>query len=437
MLVLFIFKCFFLLQMNIISNYTSSKICEKCIDHAITSYIFINRTRYIRNRLDTCIINMLDKLDELNEPENKIFIEISQNSILPMEEQYDENLLLDELDDIDEAKLKVEVLEDEFRIKSESDEGSESDTKSDIMNVKEENTINKTNTQKLVNGYTITKNNIDVCSEFLTFKKKKPFIKRHCKFTCPLCNKHFISEHYLKRHVLKHINKKVECKICNYHFKSKFNLFEHIKMTHLLNGKTRYSCNTCGRMFEKDTKRLAHEKCHLARFCELCSKTFVSQKHHDTHMQRHAMKLNILSRKKQTCSFCEKECLDDNQLSVHVNKVHLQIKPYGCDMCDRQFYTETNLRQHKKVHSILSKETCEFCMKTLKCRRDFVVHLRKHIGVRPFKCMLCSQEFYSEIEMKSHMKKWHGGRFCCKLCRKVFINRTGLKNHVNIAHSVF
>ncbi|CAB3236595.1 unnamed protein product [Arctia plantaginis] len=40
---------------------------------------------------------------------------------MPAVEDADETLLLDENDYIDESKLKVDVLEDEFRLKSESD----------------------------------------------------------------------------------------------------------------------------------------------------------------------------------------------------------------------------------------------------------------------------------------------------------------------------
>ncbi|KAI5643500.1 zinc-finger associated domain (zf-AD) domain-containing protein [Phthorimaea operculella] len=151
-------------EMNILHNHTGSKICEKCLDHAITSYIFINKTHYIRNRLDTCITNMIESL-KCAQPEKRVFIEITQNCIMPITESYDENLLLEE-DEVDETKLKVDVLEDEFRIEDDESSSDEKDVKPVVMNGDVEI---KTEPTKLINGYKIRS---DIC-EFLTFKKEK------------------------------------------------------------------------------------------------------------------------------------------------------------------------------------------------------------------------------------------------------------------------
>lgn len=504
-------------EMNVLNNYTGSKICENCLSNAITSYIFLNQTYYIRNRLNTCIDLMLSNLKQIVQPEGNIFIEIAQNTIMPPKEcdYIDEDLLIDENDEFDEDKLKIEVLEDEFRIKSDSEEsdnesrkgrkkGSFNDNRAKVennninileteemdkehvvkvesvtqVNCKQSDEKNKmspdhynnikdnieindnyvdiidnpakraTKTymkRKFLNGYqsTFASNERDkceikkVCSEFLTFKKKKPIRKYYnYKFTCPLCCKHFVSEYFLVRHVLKHVNKKVECKICLKEFKSKFYLYEHTKMVHLLQMKSFWSCKICGRCFLYKNKLVNHKRMHKNIECHMCDKLFSKQKYYDSHMQRHANKLNVLNKHVQTCSFCEKECSNDNSLSVHVNKVHLQIKPYSCDMCSKQFYTERNLNCHKRVHSLFSKETCQFCSKTLDSRKSLVIHVRKHIGVKPYSCQICSHSFYSLTKMRTHMRNLHGGKFCCKLCKNVFVYKSELKNHVNEVHNM-
>ncbi|XP_053620756.1 zinc finger protein 236-like isoform X2 [Plodia interpunctella] len=448
-------------EMNILSSYTGTKICKKCLDSALTSYIFLNQAHYVRNRLRTCIELMLNCLMKVSQPDGKIFVEISQNVILPPQEPdfIDENLLL-EAEDVDESKLSIDVLEDEFRTK---DSGSESDTETSRKDknipeekdlIQEDNfmedllmnparNVTRTYVKGMVNGlksrYRNSYNSIsNACSEFLTFKKKrKPKGIVSCKFTCPLCNKHFISDYFLRRHIGRHILKNVHCKICKTEFKSKFHLYEHTKMMHLLGNSNFSSCKTCGRTFVNSKKLVNHIKTHNTKECQLCSKIFATQSHYNSHMQRHKMKLKIIREKGvQTCSFCEKACLNDNELTVHVNKVHLQIKPYNCDMCERQFYSESNLNCHKRVHSMYSKEKCNFCGKNLKTRKALVIHLRKHIGVKPYKCMICTQSFYSQGKLKNHMRIFHGGKFCCKLCKTVFVTKYRLKEHVNKAHNV-
>lgn len=229
---------------------------------------------------------------------------------------------------------------------------------------------------------------------------------------------------------------KVKCPVCLKQLNSKFRLFEHIKMKHIA-GDIKYdTCTVCARGFANSKKLQAHKKTHYTKQCQLCDKLFSTQSRFDNHLQRHAMKFNTLKNfKSQTCSFCEKECSNENELSLHVNKSHLQIKPYSCDMCDKQFYTEPNLSSHKRVHEFHSKETCEFCAKVFKCRKDLVVHVRKHIGSKPHNCHVCRQSFYSESSRNAHMKRVHGGRLCCRLCKSMFNRKLDLKAHVNVAHN--
>ncbi|CAK1594889.1 unnamed protein product [Parnassius mnemosyne] len=464
-------------EMNTVHDNTGTKICETCLNHALASYIFVNKIKYTRDRLQTCISLMLENLKEVGNSDNyrHIMVEISADTILPLmvKEEPVEDVFQSEDCDIDESKLKVEVLEDEFRIESESSDDDSSkfeDFSIEEENIKRSDNLKNTHypfsantnlffdnpardatkkyfNKKLVNGYQIKGTNShnlkntpvdNICSEFLTFKMKpKPLKRRKPKFTCPFCGKHFISDYFLKKHVLKHINMKINCHLCSKQFKSKFYLFEHIKMVHIANDKSYSVCKICGRSFADLKMLLKHKKTHETKECLLCDKLFSSQKRFDSHLQRHAVKFNMVKKLKvQICSFCEKECSNGNELSLHVNKSHLQIKPYSCDMCEKQFYTEYNLSCHKKVHSSYSKETCEFCKKVFKCRKDLVIHLRKHIGTKPHHCQVCQQSFYSDKGLNSHMRRTHGGRFCCRLCKLIFNNKMDLKTHVNVTHNV-
>lgn len=438
---------FLYFQMNILHNYTGSKICEKCLNNSITSYIFIHQFQCNRNRLDTCIDLILNGLKKITTPVNNTIVEISSEIIMPIKQEADETLFDNELDYTKETKDNVDVLEDEFRLKSEDEDSEQDDSKSLTDNetvasvnlsnpaVNVTKTYSKTN---LVNGYQKL-NSFDKVSEFLSFKDKRPCNKANntrSKLTCPLCNKHFISEYFLRGHLIKHINRKVECKNCGKSFKSKFTLHEHAKMVHHLKRNDFHRCGVCGRCFLDRYKLVLHKKHHRNKECHLCDKVFRSQHHFDSHMQRHSVKLRAITRKTvQTCNFCEKECYGENELSQHVNRVHLQIKPYGCDMCDANFTTEYNLNCHKKIHSLRSRETCEFCEKTLKSRKLLVIHLRKHLGVRPHVCQVCGASFHSQLKMKWHMKVFHGGKFLCSFCKVAFVTKSKLKQHFTAVHS--
>ncbi|CAG9133812.1 unnamed protein product [Plutella xylostella] len=390
------------------SNIMGTKICKKCLDTAIASYVFIYQSLHTRNRLNKCITAMLDTVYKVKEAKNNVFIEVSDNLVMNIHdiEVLDNDVIVG--DDVDESSLKCDVLEDEFRIESSSDTDDEIFSSSKVgkaVTTQKPNTVvskvandkndkmdlkrgTKVYTNKAIyNGFKPNRSSKkydsidDVCREFLTFKKKRKPAKKRCntKFTCPICDKRFISEYFLKTHALKHVNKKVSCKVCPKTFKNKFYLREHVKVGHLIKDGG-YFCNVCGRSFTVEDKMAAHRKTHERKLCQLCDKTFRSQMCYNNHLQRHVLRFKIYNRHHlQSCSFCEMEFWSENQLLLHVNKSHLQIKPYHCDMCDSQFYTDKNLVEHKKVHSLVSKEKCEFCDEVLKCRRDLVLHIKKHI----------------------------------------------------------
>ncbi|XP_045507927.1 zinc finger protein 184-like isoform X1 [Colias croceus] len=427
--------------------YTGTKICNHCLSKLITTYIFLLSAKNIRNRLNTCISLILSDLDKVDEDKN-VIIEIGQDAILPSFEYDNVELIKDE-------DMNIDVLEDEFRVSDSESIKSESiksesiksvSVQSDILSSLDENEFvnpakNATKTyakKNAVNGYQSyidCEYLDDVCSEFLTFRKRTKN-KKNCLFTCPICHKHFISDYFLNKHVLKHTFETVNCKFCAKTFKSKSRMFEHVKVVHSLKTQVFAECNVCGRNFTDALKLKKHIKRHFNTQCILCDKFFKTQVHHDRHIQRHIMKFKKNSRYEiLTCSFCEKACINENDLSLHVNKVHLLMKPYSCDMCEKQFYTEYNLNCHKRLHSMFSKEECNFCGKVFKCRKNLVVHLRKHINIKPHYCPVCSKSFYSESGMKRHMKIYHGGRFCCRLCRTVVDSNTDLKTHIKVAHS--
>ncbi|KAL4707514.1 hypothetical protein ACJJTC_000266 [Scirpophaga incertulas] len=445
----------FMPEMNFPHSYTGTKICDKCLNHAIVTYVFKHQTLYIMNRLKSCINHMLQQVDTVQNPEGSIFVEISHELIMPIKDEYfnDNHLFLDDDEDVDEGKHNVEVLEDEFRIDSENDDSDGNLNNNRLSNnhvdlehivtnvsIAYNNLEIKQEKSDLLNGMHPTKKltyNNDVCSEFLTFNKRKKHSRKvyKCKFTCPICSKHFVSQYFFTKHVVKHIIKRSHCCICNITFTSKFCLYEHKRMVHIMKHTKYVSCKICSRAFKSQIKLCLHAKSHRKKVCQLCDKVFSSQKYFDSHMQRHLAKIKLSRDKKLlNCNFCEKETISDNELSIHVNKKHLQIKPYSCDMCEKQFYTEMDLNSHKICHSLKRKELCHFCNKILKCRRDLVIHIRKHIGSRPYVCQICTQPFYSQNKLKKHMRVFHGGGFCCKLCKTVFTSNKCLKGHIRQLH---
>lgn len=422
--------------MNYRFSYTGTKICQNCTDKALSTYLFIYQTLNSRRQIDTCITAILEPLANIiEEPNKNLIVELNETLIVPIT---DNELSIEDLfdDDLDETQLKVDVLEDQYRIEP-SSESEDEKTEFKSKETDDHSTISPYVENKLQNGLRNNNNTFEF-SEFLTFKKKEEVKKanKKARYSCDLCSKTFITVYFLTKHLLRHLNKTVVCNQCNLECKSKFCLLEHVKANHLDKETNCSSCEVCGRAFTDERKKEKHRETHSKRQCSICNKIFVSQKYYNSHLQRHMTRFKLTHRKaRETCSFCESECLTKNKLSVHVNKVHLQIKPYSCDMCERKFYTKFNLTNHKKLHSLKSKEKCEFCGANMKCRRDLVIHVRRHMGFRPHACFLCIEAFYSERELNCHMNKLHGGKVICNICKTVFLKKSELKFHNRTSHN--
>ena len=64
----------------------------------------------------------------------------------------------------------------------------------------------------------------------------------------------------------------------------------------------------------------------------------------------------------------------DAELQRHMN-VHNDVKPFGCDLCAKQFTQNKSLTRHKKVHDD-NPVTCSMCDKTCQTPEQMYTHFR-------------------------------------------------------------
>ncbi|XP_028133387.1 zinc finger protein 226-like [Diabrotica virgifera virgifera] len=112
----------------------------------------------------------------------------------------------------------------------------------------------------------------------------------------------------------------------------------------------------------------------------------------------------------------ERETLND------IGIKHESTKMFKCNNCDKTFAKKHNLNQHLKAHSKLTVYDCKICLKRFQRisslrRHDKIVHK----GIKPFKCEICNKEFATPLRKQEHLRIHTGERpYVCNICGFTF-----------------
>lgn len=119
--------------------------------------------------------------------------------------------------------------------------------------------------------------------------------------------------------------------------------------------------------------------------------------------------------------------------STTQTQIHFDEKPLACEMCNRRFARPDHLTKHMRVHGNFPYQ-CKNCNQGFSIQQsferheqncnqlrygcgtcdystfnitNFVTHLRRHAGVKPFPCDYCRKRFLQKAHANVHMKRCH------------------------------
>ena len=227
----------------------------------------------------------------------------------------------------------------------------------------------------------------------------------------------------------------IECKKCDMKFNSKVLFQKHYKITHK-DTNTANICDICGKVFSKNSSLKVHLCSHKGKQCPHCFKVLKSHSHFNVHLKNHnALTTRKRGKKYHHCGNCDYRSLNKNTLEAHINKVHLNIRPFVCEICQKGFYKKSNLTQHFVTHEKIKDKTCEICGSTFVNKKTLAEHLMLHSGQKPFKCEICNAEFITSGRRLEHMRRKHMEKVeCCVVCDKKFSLKKDLNYHLKHVH---
>lgn len=218
------------------------------------------------------------------------------------------------------------------------------------------------------------------------------------------------------------------CEACQATFEKKSELFAHVK----IHGKARYPCKLCERSFPRRIRLVEHMFSHKAEpsfFCTLCPSGFKNQ----TNLQRHVKNVH-LKLKPYACEECDKQFAQKVQLQQHAS-VHLEQANIPCELCDMKFKTIFRQRVHvrtmHKDNQPLTTLECDVCFKQFLSQQSFVNHKGSHLEPNLL-CSICGKKYKTNGLLAAHMTTHNPKTYACELCPSTFKTMKSLQYHRHV-----
>ncbi|GLG94863.1 Transcription factor Ouib [Gryllus bimaculatus] len=251
------------------------------------------------------------------------------------------------------------------------------------------------------------------------------------------------------------------CEFCGICVKQK-NLRNHVLKVHT----ETMLCETCGKFFSWYSFKTHCGECVLdpIRYCELCSRVFLTEKGYEIHMQEHEQGINQFLRVKikasiqdelsvvYYCPVCGTSYQDKISVIVHLNAkkimtcrpcnkvfsneraflahIHMPNQAFWhCRYCFQIFKRKYSWQIHERAHSHQNRSyCCEMCRKQCPSIESLLQHILCH-GSNNYFCAQCNMKFNRQSSLKAHVLQHEGFIFKCKSCTQQFQSSRSLRLH--------
>ena len=100
--------------------------------------------------------------------------------------------------------------------------------------------------------------------------------------------------------------------------------------------------------------------------------------------------------------------------------------------CQSTFQYQLELDRHMRIHNN-DLQQCQYCPYRYIIQSNYEIHLRKHFGIKDFKCDQCESRFLSQNELNRHYSRHEGIIYCCLICNTYeAISKHNMEMHLRI-----
>ena len=144
--------------------------------------------------------------------------------------------------------------------------------------------------------------------------------------------------------------------------------------------------------------------------------------------------LEYASKKQNICNICNKQFSTLGNMRNHIMTIHQNYRPFKCTYpgCNKKYSIESRYQVHLRTHIGTKPYVCKICNKSFNEKGNLKTHLRFHSELRPFKCPLCTKSYKTNGHLKDHIEIQHNliKKYTCQYCNKKFGRISTLKAHI-------
>ncbi|CAO1434679.1 unnamed protein product [Diamesa hyperborea] len=210
---------------------------------------------------------------------------------------------------------------------------------------------------------------------------KEPYKKPNQHLSCDICGKTYDRKHKIRMHMrLKHLNELLPaiftCDICGNSFTKNYILTKHMK----IHSGIKFPCDRCPAQLCNQNSLRRHQNLHLnikPFICEICGAAYSEAKVLKRHMGKH----DGTYEKRFTCEVCGLKKYDLGGLKAHM-RIHTGEKPHQCEHCERRYALKADLTKHLRSHVGQNTYKCEFCSDAFRLQAELRDHYQVHYQIK-------------------------------------------------------
>ncbi|XP_032677970.1 zinc finger protein 808-like [Odontomachus brunneus] len=189
--------------------------------------------------------------------------------------------------------------------------------------------------------------------------------------------------------------------------------------------KNSWPCTACGKIFMYKISLLKHISLNKCLQCKICNQNFDVLEE----FKRHGW----TCRRRLTCRKCSFKASTLKDMSEHMKSVHntIDVKPIPCDICLKNFATQSNLKRHKETVHVDTLLKCPACGRSFQRKVSF----EKHINLNNcLQCQICDQNFDVLEKFIRHYTMCFKSEYNCRECSYKTYTKNCLIKHMKSVH---